>query len=107
MSEKSFSFDKKLWERFISTAQPYFFPLNVSNSSWRLLAMLTFSILFVMSLSHFGLIGIGALVEILYPTFINEVAPNFKNFVANLKSTIPLIVSSSFIVFKKKLFFCL
>ena len=98
MSEKSFSFDKKLWERFISTAQPYFFPLNVSNSPWRLLAMLTFSILFVMSLSHFGLIGIGALVEILYPTFINEVAPNFKNFVANLKSTIPLIVSSSFIV---------
>ena len=98
MPDESFSFNKELLERFANTAQPYFFPRNAPNSSLKLLVMLIFSILFAISLSYFVLIGLGTLVEILYPTFVNEVAPNFRDYIQNLKSGILPIISLSLIV---------
>ena len=104
MSDKSFSFNKELLKRFVNTAQPYFFPLNAPSSNIRLLIMLIFSILLVISLSHLGLIGLGYLVEIVYPTFTSEVAPNFKNYIDGLKSGMLPLVSVSIIILYSLIF---
>ena len=97
MSDKSFNFNKELLHRFVNTAQPYFFPLNVPKSGWKLLVTLLLSILFVIAISHFSLIGIAALIGIFYPTFLIEVAPNFKSFVDNLSSGYLPLISIVFI----------
>ena len=93
MSSPKFNFNKELLERFIKTAQPYFLPISVNNSRWKLLALIALAILSVISISHFFLIFLGFILEIVFPTFINELAPQFKIYVDGLKSNGLLITS--------------
>jgi vitamin B12/bleomycin/antimicrobial peptide transport system ATP-binding/permease protein len=104
MANENFRFNKELLDRFVSIAQPYFFPLNVPNSSLRLIVLLVSSILFVMSICYFGIISIGAIIQYFYPVFMTDVAPNFKLYVENLKSTNLSIISLSVICISILLF---
>lgn len=104
MANENFRFNKELLDRFVSIAQPYFFPLNAPNSSLRLLVLLVSSILFVMSICYFGIISIGAIIQYFYPVFMTDVAPNFKLYVENLKSTNLSIISLSVICISILLF---
>ncbi|NSX00816.1 ABC transporter ATP-binding protein/permease [bacterium] len=104
MANENFRFNKELLDRFISIAQPYFFPLNAPNSSLRLIVLLVSSILFVMSICYFGIISIGAIIQSFYPVFMTDVAPNFKLYVENLKSTNLSIISLSVICISILLF---
>ena len=104
MANENFRFNKELLDRFVSIAQPYFFPLNAPNSSLRLIVLLVSSILFVMSICYFGIISIGAIIQYFYPVFMTDVAPNFKLYVENLKSTNLSIISLSVICISILLF---
>ena len=104
MANENFRFNKELLDRFVSIAQPYFFPLNAPNSSLRLIVLLVSSILFVMSICYFGIISIGAIIQSFYPVFMTDVAPNFKLYVENLKSTNLSIISLSVICISILLF---
>ena len=93
MSSPKFNFNKELLERFIKTAQPYFLPISVNNSRWKLIALITLAILSVISISHFFLIFLGFILDIVFPTFINELAPQFKVYVDGLKNNGLVIIS--------------
>ena len=97
MSSPKFNFNKELLERFIKTAQPYFLPISVNNSRWKLIALITLAILSVISISHFFLIFLGFILEIVFPTFINELAPQFKVYVDSLKNN-GLVITSLIIL---------
>ena len=93
MPNSNFNFNKELFDRFVSTAQPYFFPLVQPNSGIKLLYLLVVSILGVISFSHFFIIFFGFLVESFYPTFVTDLAPNFKVYVNGLKSPTLVYIS--------------
>ena len=97
MSSPKFNFNKELLERFIKTAQPYFLPISVNNSRWKLIALITLAILSVISISHFFLIFLGFILDIVFPTFINELAPQFKVYVDSLKNN-GLVITSLIIL---------
>ena len=97
MSSPKFNFNKELLERFIKTAQPYFLPISVNNSRWKLIALIALAILSVISISHFFLIFLGFILEIVFPTFINELAPQFKVYVDSLKKN-GLVITSLIIL---------
>ena len=97
MSSPKFNFNKELLERFIKTAQPYFLPISVNNSRWKLIALIALAILSVISISHFFLIFLGFILEIVFPTFINELAPQFKVYVDSLKNN-GLVITSLIIL---------
>ena len=97
MSSPKFNFNKELLERFIKTAQPYFLPISVNNSRWKLIALIALAILSVISISHFFLIFLGFVLEIVFPTFINELAPQFKVYVDSLKNN-GLVITSLIIL---------
>ena len=97
MSSPKFNFNKELLERFIKTAQPYFLPISVNNSRWKLIALIALAILSVISISHFFLIFLGFILEIVFPTFINELAPQFKVYVDSLKNK-GLVITSLIIL---------
>ena len=97
MSSPNFNFNKELLERFVKTAQPYFLPISVNNSRWKLIALIALAILSVISISHFFLIFLGFILEIVFPTFINELAPQFKVYVDSLKNN-GLVITSLIIL---------
>lgn len=97
MSSPKFNFNKELLERFVKTAQPYFLPISVNNSRWKLIALIALAILSVISISHFFLIFLGFILEIVFPTFINELAPQFKVYVDSLKNN-GLVITSLIIL---------
>ncbi|MEC7925729.1 MAG: ABC transporter ATP-binding protein/permease [Thermodesulfobacteriota bacterium] len=97
MSSPKFNFNKELLERFIKTAQPYFLPISVNNSRWKLIALIALAILSVISISHFFLIFLGFILDIVFPTFINELAPQFKVYVDSLKNN-GLVITSLIIL---------
>ena len=97
MTSPKFNFNKELLERFIKTAQPYFLPISVNNSRWKLIALIALAILSVISISHFFLIFLGFILEIVFPTFINELAPQFKVYVDSLKNN-GLVITSLIIL---------
>ena len=97
MGSPKFNFNKELLERFIKTAQPYFLPISVNNSRWKLIALIALAILSVISISHFFLIFLGFILEIVFPTFINELAPQFKVYVDSLKDN-GLVITSLIIL---------
>ena len=51
----------------------------------------------VMAICYFGLISIGATLQYFYPVFMDQVAPSFKAYLANLQST-KLTLISSFVI---------
>ena len=98
MANDNFRFNKELLERFVSIAQPYFFPLNVASSSLKLILLLISSVLFVMSVCYFGIIAIGGIIDFFFPAFMTELAPNFKLYVENLQSNKLSILSFATII---------
>ena len=80
-----FNFNKELLDRFINTAQPYFFPTDVKKSKLKLLILILVSILSVISISHFFIIFLGFMLDTFFPKFTNDLAPNFKIYVNSLK----------------------
>tara|TARA_B100001996_G_C18656361_1_gene591359 strand:- start:107 stop:2056 length:1950 start_codon:yes stop_codon:yes gene_type:complete len=104
MANDNFRFNKELLDRFVNIAQPYFFPLEPSRSTLRLLLLLISSVLLVMAICYFGIIIIGGIIEYFYPVFMSDVAPNFKAYVEDLKSTKLSIASISAILFSIFLF---
>ena len=105
MSNQKFNFNKELLERFINTAQPYFFPTQIKNSRWILLLLVILSILAVISISHFFLIFLGFITEILFPSFINDLAPNFKTYVESLKKKELIYISVTILLTSSYFFF--
>ena len=98
MANDNFRFNKELLERFVSIAQPYFFPLNVASSSLKLILLLISAVLFVMSVCYFGIIAIGGIIDFFFPAFMTELAPNFKLYVENLQSNKLSILSFATII---------
>ena len=72
-------------------------PISVNNSRWKLIALIALAILSVISISHFFLIFLGFILEIVFPTFINELAPQFKVYVDSLKNN-GLVITSLIIL---------
>ena len=98
MANDNFRFNRELLDRFVSIAQPYFFPLNVASSSLKLILLLISAVLFVMSVCYFGIIAIGGIIDFFFPAFMTELAPNFKLYVEDLQSNKLSILSFATIV---------
>ncbi len=68
-----FNFDRKLWDRFISVAQPYFYP-RVRYGGWIFFGLLTASMVFVVALMFFVEIGVTLAGQALFPEFFRTLA---------------------------------
>ncbi len=68
-----FNFDRQLWHRFITVAQPYFYPA-VRYGGWIFLGLLTAAMVFVVALMFFVEIGVTLLGQALFPEFFTNVA---------------------------------
>jgi putative ATP-binding cassette transporter len=68
-----FNFDRKLWDRFITVAQPYFYP-RVRYGGWIFLGLLAAAMVFVVALMFFVEIGVTLVGQALFPEFFTKVA---------------------------------
>jgi len=68
-----FNFDRKLWDRFITVAQPYFYP-RVRYGGWIFLGLLAAAMVFVVALMFFVEIGVTLVGQALFPEFFTNVA---------------------------------
>ncbi|MFS8840823.1 ABC transporter ATP-binding protein/permease [Synechococcus sp. W55.2] len=68
-----FNFDRQLWDRFITVAQPYFYP-RVRYGGWIFLGLLAAAMVFVVALMFFVEIGVTLVGQALFPEFFTNVA---------------------------------
>ncbi|MFQ3585525.1 MAG: ABC transporter ATP-binding protein/permease [Cyanobacteriota bacterium] len=68
-----FNFDRRLWNRFITVAQPYFYPV-VRRGGWIFLGLLAAAMVFVVALMFFVEIGVTLAGQALFPEFFANVA---------------------------------
>ncbi|MEN9226828.1 MAG: SbmA/BacA-like family transporter, partial [Thermostichus sp. DRC_bins_24] len=68
-----FNFDRKLWNRFITVAQPYFYPV-VRYGGWIFLGLLAAAMVFVVALMFFVEIGVTLVGQALFPEFFTNLA---------------------------------
>ncbi len=68
-----FNFDRRLWNRFITVAQPYFYP-TVRLGSWIFLGLLAAAMVFVVTLMFFVEIGVTLVGQTLFPEFFTNLA---------------------------------
>ncbi|MFS8924167.1 ABC transporter ATP-binding protein, partial [Synechococcus sp. B60.1] len=68
-----FNFDRKLWDRFITVAQPYFYP-RVRYGGWIFFGLLAAAMVFVVALMFFVEIGVTLVGQALFPEFFTNVA---------------------------------
>ncbi|MCJ2543835.1 ABC transporter ATP-binding protein/permease [Thermostichus vulcanus] len=68
-----FNFDRRLWNRFITVAQPYFYPV-VRRGGWIFLGLLAAAMVFVVALMFFVEIGVTLAGQALFPEFFTNVA---------------------------------
>ncbi len=68
-----FNFDRKLWDRFITVAQPYFYP-RVRYGGWIFFGLLAASMVFVVALMFFVEIGVTLVGQALFPEFFRTLA---------------------------------
>jgi len=68
-----FNFDRKLWDRFITVAQPYFYP-RVRYGGWIFFGLLAAAMVFVVALMFFVEIGVTLVGRALFPDFFNTLA---------------------------------
>jgi putative ATP-binding cassette transporter len=68
-----FNFDRKLWDRFITVAQPYFYP-RVRYGGWIFFGLLAASMVFVVALMFFVEIGVTLVGKALFPEFFRTLA---------------------------------
>ncbi len=68
-----FNFDRKLWDRFITVAQPYFYP-RVRYGGWIFFGLLAAAMVLVIALMFFVEIGVTLVGQALFPDFFNTLA---------------------------------
>jgi putative ATP-binding cassette transporter len=68
-----FNFDRRLWNRFITVAQPYFYP-TVRRGGWIFLGLLAAAMVFVVTLMFFVEIGVTLVGQTLFPEFFTNLA---------------------------------
>ncbi len=68
-----FNFDRRLWNRFITVAQPYFYPA-VRRGGWIFLGLLAAAMVFVVTLMFFVEIGVTLVGQTLFPEFFTNLA---------------------------------
>lgn len=68
-----FNFDRRLWNRFITVAQPYFYPV-VRHGGWIFLGLLAVAMVLVVALMFFVEIGVTLVGQVLFPEFFTNVA---------------------------------
>ena len=83
MAKPRFQFNKKLWFRFIKSAQPYFFP--VERRKTRVFAGLILTLLItVIAFTFFFAAGLSLLGQSLFPEFFGEAAKGLVDNIDNL-----------------------
>lgn len=73
MSKPRFRFNKQLWQRFIESAQPYFFPVE-RRQTWIFLGLIVVLLVTVVSFTFFLTVGLTLLGKALFPTFFGQAA---------------------------------
>ncbi|MDX2271960.1 MAG: ABC transporter ATP-binding protein/permease [Cyanobacteriota bacterium] len=93
-----FNFDRTLWDRFITIAQPYFFPME-KGSVWAFLGLLAAAMVFVISLMFFVEIGVALAGQALFPEFFTNVAEGLiQQTQNNINSPIFYVALVSFLI---------
>ncbi|MEN9207587.1 MAG: ABC transporter ATP-binding protein/permease [Gloeomargarita sp. GMQP_bins_120] len=71
---ESFNFDRRLWRRFITIAQPYFYPLEPRLSFWGFVGLLGALLIAVICVAFFVVVGGTLAAHALAPEFVNKYA---------------------------------
>ncbi|MBF2099192.1 MAG: ABC transporter ATP-binding protein/permease [Gloeomargaritaceae cyanobacterium C42_A2020_066] len=69
-----FNFNRELWQRFITIAQPYFYPTGPAASVWVFFGLLVVQLVMVICLAFFAATGGTLLGKALFPDFFAKVA---------------------------------
>lgn len=86
-----FRFDRQLWNRFISIAQPYFYPVGTKRTRLYL-GVLFLLLLTVIAIAFWLTVGLTVLGQTLFPAFFdNLAAPLVSRVMGLLQSWIPLM----------------
>lgn len=67
-------FDRQLWKRFLTIAQPYFYPLEPGGSRV-FLGLLVLLLMFLFSVGFFTVSAVSLTSQSLFPQFFNSIAP--------------------------------
>lgn len=70
---RRFRFDRQLWQRFITIAQPYFYPLRPGQQG-RYLGLLLLLLVAVMAIAFWLTVGLTVLGRALFPDFFGNLA---------------------------------
>jgi vitamin B12/bleomycin/antimicrobial peptide transport system ATP-binding/permease protein len=83
-----FRFDRKLWNRFVEVAQPYFYPAG-PRSSWHFLLLAITQLIFVVAFTFFFIIALALIgfqfTPEFFPGLINEII--YLKFIGSLGKT--------------------
>ena len=91
MTKPRFRFNKQLWQRFIESAQPYFFPVE-RRQTWIFLGLIFVLLVTVVSFTFFLTVGLTLLGKMLFPEFFGQAAKGLiKNVDGLLASPAPYI----------------
>ena len=91
MTKPRFRFNKQLWQRFIESAQPYFFPVE-RRQTWIFLGLILVLLVTVVSFTFFLTVGLTLLGKMLFPEFFGQAAQGLiKNVDSLLASPAPYI----------------
>ena len=87
-----FKFDRKLWQRFVEVAQPYFYPPS-ANSSPQFLFLVATQLVFVVAFTFFFIVGLALLGLNFNPTFFTGLVKEiiYLQFLSTLGKTAPEI----------------
>lgn len=76
--EARFNFDRRLWNRFMTIAQPYFYPTGTEGENrWIFVGLLIAATILVIALMFFVEIGVALLGKALFPDFFQNLAAGF------------------------------
>ena len=91
MTKPRFQFNKQLWQRFIESAQPYFFPVERRQTRF-FLGLIVILLLTVVSCTFFLTVGLTLLGQAIFPEFFGQVAKDLiQNIQTLLKSPAPYV----------------
>jgi len=85
-SPARFRFDRQLWERFITIAQPYFYPIGTGRTR-TYLGLLLLLMIAVVAVSFWALVGLTLGGRALFPAFFGNVAGQLVERVVGLLSS--------------------
>jgi putative ATP-binding cassette transporter len=81
--DSRFQFNRKLWRRFVSTAQPYFLPVGLRQTRI-FLGLIIILLLAVVAFTFFLTTGLTLLGKALFPEFLGKVASELIKNIDNL-----------------------